>query len=78
MPAFTRNSLVVVQKEEMEKKFSEWYDLDDVQEMYGGKLKDIENTFWPPDMQGSKQNLLKTYEVNKILENNLATKKVEL
>ena len=60
----------------MEKTFSEWYDLDDVQEMYGGKLKDIENTFWSPDMKGSKQNLLKTYEVNEILEKNLAKKKL--
>ena len=49
----------------MEGIFAEWYNMDDVEQDYGGKMPNVQSPFFPPKMNGAGHTMLTKAEVKK-------------
>ena len=68
MPAFTRDIIVIVKDDEIVSVLTEWYNMEDVEQDYGGKMSNVSAPFFPPKMAGNGQTMLTKAEVIKYLK----------
>lgn len=66
MPPFSREVAVVIKPDDLKsgKTLSQWYNMDDVEQIFGGRMNNIKSPFFPPEMGGAVHNMLTVAEVN--------------
>ena len=66
MPPFSREVAVVIKPDDLKsgKTLSQWYNMDDVEQIFGGRMNNIKSPFFPPEMGGAVYNMLTVAEVN--------------
>ncbi len=65
LPAFTRDIIVIVKDEEIKSVFAEWYNMEDVEQEYGGNMPNVKAPFFPPKLKGTGHTMLTKAEVKK-------------
>lgn len=66
MPAFTREVALVLKSDDVKKgtTFRQWYNMDDLEQQFGGNMPNIQAPFFPPEMAGTGHTMLSVAEVN--------------
>jgi hypothetical protein len=68
MPVFTRDIIVIVKDDEIASVLTEWYNMEDVEQDYGGNMPNVSAPFFPPKMAGKGHTMLTKAEVKKYLK----------